>query len=215
MTFPRRTLAALAFCLAAALPAGAQVARTPEPAPAAAATPVPAPAPGPRVALETNQGRIVLELYPRQAPRTVANFLAYARAGHYNGTVFHRAIAGVLVQGGGFTVDLQPKPERAPVPNEATNGLRNTRGTVAAARRPSVAGSAGAQFFINLRDNPAFDRHADAPDAATGYAVFGRVIDGLDVADRIAALPTAAHAPFAADVPVVPVVIERTDLLTP
>jgi cyclophilin family peptidyl-prolyl cis-trans isomerase len=167
------------------------------------------------VALETNQGRIVLELYPRQAPRTVANFLAYARAGHYNGTVFHRAIAGVLVQGGGFTVDLQPKPERAPVANEATNGLRNTRGTVAAARRPSVAGSAGAQFFINLADNHGFDRRADAPDEATGYAVFGRVIDGLEVADRIAALPTAPRAPFAADVPLVPVVIERTDLLNP
>src|SRR5690349_7005444 len=102
MTFPRRPLAVLAFCLAAALPAGAQAPRTPEPAPAP--VPEPAPAPGRRVALETNQGRIVLELYPRQAPHTVANFLAYARAGHYSGTVFHRAIAGVLVQGGGFTV---------------------------------------------------------------------------------------------------------------
>jgi cyclophilin family peptidyl-prolyl cis-trans isomerase len=230
MTFSRRLLAALALCLCAAFCAAATtrvaapVAR-PAPAPvsgaatepaaaAAAATPLaPRPAPLPRVALETSLGRIVIELYPHQAPATVANFLDYARNGHYNGTVFHRAIYGVLVQGGGFTVDLQPKPEREPVGNEATNGLRNTRGTLAAARRPGDRNSAGAQFFINLGDNHAFDRRGDAPDEATGYCVFGRVIDGLDVADRIAALPTTARAPFAADVPVVPVVIERTDLL--
>ena len=229
MTFRRRTLAALFLCLCAAWPVAATtrapaVRTAPAPTssavvdPAAAATdPViaPAPAPLPRVALETSLGRIVLELYPRQAPATVANFLDYATKGHYNGTVFHRAIPGVLVQGGGFTVDLQAKPERAPVGNESTNGLRNTRGTLSAARRPGVRGSAGAQFFINLGDNRDFDRRADTPDEATGYCVFGRVIDGLDIADRIAAQPTAARAPFAADVPVVPVVIERTDLLPP
>jgi len=129
--------------------------------------------------------------------------------------VFHRAIYGVLVQGGGFTPDLQAKPERKPVENEAGNGLRNTRGTLAAARRPSVADSAGAQFFINLGDNPGFDRHAPEPPEASGYAVFGRVIDGLDVADRIAALPTAARAPFDQDVPVTPVIIERAEVLPP
>lgn len=231
MTFPRRLLAALCLCLCLPLPAAATTrtpaatvrptpATTPPAAPAAATeavvTPVPAaPAALPRIALETTLGRIVLELYPQQAPATVANFLDYAAKGHYNGTVFHRAIQGVLVQGGAFTVDMQPKPERAPVGNESTNGLRNTRGTLAAARRPSDRGSAGAQFFINLRDNPAFDRRADAPDEATGYCVFGRVIDGLDIADRIAALPTTARAPLAADVPVVAVVIERTDLLVP
>ena len=241
MTFPRRLFAALALCLAAAMPASATTraptatapaVRTPAApvAPANAANPADVPAadgqalvpaveppvpPAPRVALETSFGRIVLELYPRQAPATVANFLAYARLGHYDGTVFHRAIAGVLLQGGGFTVDLQPKPERAPVRNEAGNGLRNTRGTLVAARRPGQADSAGAQFFINLRDNPAFDRRAEAPDAATGWCVFGRVIEGLDVADRIAAQPTGARAPFAGDVPLAAVVIERTDLLPP
>lgn len=187
---------------------------------ALAVVPVPAPvavpvAPAPRVALETSLGRIVLELYPQRAPATVANFLAYARGGHYNGTVFHRAIYGVLVQGGGFTPDLQPKPERDPVANEAANGLRNTRGTIAAARRHAVADSAGAQFFINLGDNASFDRKAPEPAEASGYCVFGRVIDGLDVADRIAALPTAARDPFDADVPVTPVVIESTEILPP
>jgi cyclophilin family peptidyl-prolyl cis-trans isomerase len=203
----RRRFAALLFCLSIAPLANAALR-----APVAPAVP-PAPSAGPRVALETNLGRIVLELYPAQAPVTVANFLAYARQGHYNGTVFHRTIPGVLVQAGGFTLDLQPKPERAPIANEAGNGLRNTRGTLAAARRPSVADSAGAQFFINLRDNPGFDRRAAQPDEASGYCVFGRVIDGLEVADRIAAVPTAARAPFAGDVPVEPVIIERTEVL--
>jgi cyclophilin family peptidyl-prolyl cis-trans isomerase len=212
MDFRRQCLAAFAFCLAAH-PAAATV---PVAAPVAApVAPIPAPPPAPRVEFDTSLGRIVLELYPRSAPKTVANFLAYARAGHYNGTVFHRAIYGVLVQGGGFTPDLQAKPELKPVPNEAGNGLRNTRGTIAAARRPSVADSAGAEFFINLGDNAAFDRRAPEPAEASGYAVFGRVIDGLDVADRIAALPTSARAPFAQDVPLTPVVIESTQILPP
>src|SRR5688572_17849003 len=179
MILHRRRFAALFCCLLPAL----AVATVPVPAPAntpAVAPPivpvVTAPRrPPPRVALETSVGRIVLELYPQQAPETVANFLEYARGGHYNGTVFHRAIAGVLVQGGAFTPDLQAKPERDPVANEAGNGLHNTRGTLAAARRPSVADSAGAQFFINLRDNTAFDRRAEAPAEAGGYTVFGRV----------------------------------------
>ena len=212
MTLRRRLLAALLCCLAtglalAVVPSGL----TPTEPPVMTVAPPPAP----RVALETSLGRIVLELYPQRAPKTVANFLAYARSGHYNGTVFHRAIYGVLVQGGGFTPDLQPKPERDPVASEAGNGLRNTRGTLAAARRHSVADSAGAQFFINLGDNASFDRQAPEPPEASGYCVFGRVIDGLDVADRIAALPTAARGPFDADVPVVPVVIESTEILPP
>jgi cyclophilin family peptidyl-prolyl cis-trans isomerase len=207
--FGRRTLAALLCCLVPAF--AAATVRTPDVATTAPAAPVAQP--GPRIALDTTLGRIVLELFPQQAPATVANFLQYAREGHYNGTVFHRTVYGVLIQGGGFTPDHQPKPERKPVANEAGNGLRNTRGTLAAARRPAVAASAGAQFFINLGDNREFDRRAPAPDAASGYAVFGRVIDGLDVADRIAALPTSARAPFAGDVPVTPVVIERTEIL--
>jgi cyclophilin family peptidyl-prolyl cis-trans isomerase len=211
MTLRRRAFAALLCCLVTGL--ALAVVPVPSPSPAIeAVTPAP---PSPRVALETSLGRIVLELYPQRAPETVANFLAYARSGHYNGTVFHRAIYGVLVQGGGYTPDLQPKPERQPVANEAGNGLRNTRGTIAAARRHQVADSAGAQFFINLGDNASFDRQAPEPAEASGYCVFGRVIEGLDVADRIAALPTAAREPFDADVPVTAVVIESTEILPP
>ncbi|MGH8028713.1 MAG: peptidylprolyl isomerase [Arenimonas sp.] len=209
MDFQRRLLAALLCCLGT----GLAMAVVPV-APPAVESVAPA-APAPRVALETSQGRIVLELYPQHAPETVANFLEYARSGHYNGTVFHRAIYGVLVQGGGFTPDLQPKPERQPVANEAGNGLRNTRGTLAAARRPAVDESAGAQFFINLRDNGDFDRHASGGTEAGGYCVFGRVIDGLDVADRIAALPTGARDPFDADVPLTAVVIDSAQILPP
>jgi cyclophilin family peptidyl-prolyl cis-trans isomerase len=211
MDFRRRLCAAFLACLAL----GPAVAETPVAAPVVApAVVAPAP-PSPRVAFETSLGRIVVELYPQRAPKTVANFLGYVRAGHYNGTVFHRAIYGVLVQGGGYTPDLQPKPEHQPVANEAGNGLRNTRGTIAAARRHAVADSAGAQFFINLGDNVDFDRRAPEPAEASGYAVFGRVIDGLEIADRIAALPTSARDPFAGDVPVTPVVIESTEILPP
>jgi cyclophilin family peptidyl-prolyl cis-trans isomerase len=218
MILRRRRFAALLCCLLPAL--ALATVRAPAPTTPTAAPPIlpditaPRRAP-PRVALETSMGRIVLELYPQQAPKTVANFLEYARSGHYNGTVFHRAIAGVLVQGGAFTPDMQPKPERDPVASEAGNGLHNTRGTLAAAGRPGVAASAGAQFFINLRDNAGFDRRAEQPPEAGGYTVFGRVIDGLDVADRIAARPTVARAPFAGDVPVAPVIIERTEILPP
>jgi cyclophilin family peptidyl-prolyl cis-trans isomerase len=220
MTWTVRAIAALLCLCCLSAPLRAQVrAPTPAPMPATPTGPVlitaPLPRPAPRVALETSQGRIVLELYPQQAPATVANFLEYARAGHYNGTIFHRAIAGVLLQGGAFTPDLQPKPERAPVANEAGNGIPNTRGTLAAARRPSVADSAGAQFYINLADNRGFDRKAPTPPEASGFAVFGRVIDGLEVADRIAALPTGPRAPFTADVPLLPVVIEHVELLPP
>ena len=224
MNFRRRAFAALLCCLGtglalAVVPVPAPVVVPVAPAPPTGLTPaaptmVPVATPSsPRVALETSLGRIVLELYPQRAPATVANFLAYARSGHYNGTVFHRAIYGVLVQGGGYTPDLQPKPERTPVESEAGNGLRNTRGTIGAARRPVLADSAGAQFFINLGDNASFDRHAAEPAEASGYCVFGRVIDGLEVADRIAALPTGAREPFDADVPITPVVIETTEIL--
>ena len=169
----------------------------------------------PRVRLVTTMGEIVLELDAAAAPRTVENFLAYAREGHYNGTVFHRVVPGLLVQGGGFTPDLQPKPTRAPVPNEAGNGLSNLRGTVAAARDRGVSESATTQFFINLADNPEFDpRPGDSPYTA-GYAVFGRVVLGMDVLERIAAVPTGAQGPFPAWVPATPVLIERVDLLDP
>ena len=133
-----------------------------------AAPSVPVPVAGPRVSLETSLGKVVIELYPEKAPRTVANFLAYVRDGHYNGTVFHRVISNLLIQGGAFTPDLQQKPERAPIANEANNGLSNLRGTVAAARRPSEKDSATAQFFINTVDNRQLDFRGEAPPVATG-----------------------------------------------
>lgn len=173
------------------------------------------PGPAPRVRLVTSLGEITLELDAVAAPRTVANFLAYARDGHYNGTVFHRVVPGLLVQGGGFTPDLQPKPTRAPVPNEAGNGLSNRRGTIAAARDRGVADSATTQFFINLADNPAFDRKDEQGPYTSGYAVFGRVVQGMEVLDRIAAVPTGAQGPFTGWVPQVPVVIERVVVLPP
>ena len=181
-------------------------------APAQLLPPPPA-AIGPRVALQTSLGKIVLELYPDKAPRTVANFLSYVRDGHYNGTVFHRVIADLLVQGGAFTSDLQPKPDRAPIVNEANNGLSNLRGTISAARRASEKDSATAQFFINTVDNRQFDYRSDANAYSTGYCVFGRVIEGMDVLDKIRAVPTAAKAPFAADVPTTPVIIERAEVV--
>ena len=188
-------------------------------APAAAFTPVPvaaptAPAP-PRVLLVTSEGEITIELDAAAAPATVENFLAYARDGHYNGTTFHRAIPGLLVQGGAFTPDLQQKPSRAPVASEAGNGLSNRRGTLAAARDRGVVDSATAQFFINLADNPKFDQTDPASAYTAGYTVFGRVLQGLEVVDRIAAVPTRAQGPFPAWVPEVPVVIERVQVLDP
>jgi cyclophilin family peptidyl-prolyl cis-trans isomerase len=170
---------------------------------------------GPRVALETSMGRVVVELYPEKAPRTVANFLGYVRDGHYNGTIFHRVIADLLIQGGAFTPDLQQKPERAPIPNEANNGLSNLRGTLSAARRNGQKDSATAQFFINTVDNSQFDFRGEATDALTGYCVFGRVVEGMDVVDKIRAVPTAARPPFPADVPATAVVIERAEVVEP
>ncbi len=185
-------------------------------APAPAAEPAPVVAANlQRVLLVTSMGEILVELDATAAPATVANFLAYAREGHYNGTVFHRVIPGLLVQAGAFTPDLQQKPSRVPVASEAANGLLNTRGTLAAARDRGVVDSATAQFFFNLVDNPKLDRSADDSPYTAGYTVFGRVLQGLEVVDRIAAVPTGAQGPFPAWVPVVPVVIERVQLLDP
>jgi cyclophilin family peptidyl-prolyl cis-trans isomerase len=204
----RPVLLMLLACLA--FPALAQSERTAVELPGA-----PAVAAGPRVALETSMGRIVVELYPEKAPRTVANFLSYVRDGHYNGTVFHRVIADLLVQGGAFTPDLEQKPERAPIPNEANNGLSNLRGTISAARRPVDKDSARAQFFINTVDNRQFDFRSDATPALTGYCVFGRVVEGMDVVDKLRLVPTAARPPLASDVPVTPVLVERAIVVEP
>ena len=205
---PRALLLFLVACFAA--PAVAQHQVTDLAAPSAAA-----PVAGPRVALETGMGRIVLELYPEKAPRTVANFLAYVREGHYNGSIFHRVIADFLIQGGAYTPDLQHKPERAPIPNESNNGLSNLRGTLSAARRASEKDSATAQFFINTVDNRQLDYRGATTPVMTGFCVFGRVVEGMDVVDKIRAVPTAARPPFPADVPITAVVIERASVIEP
>lgn len=149
----------------------------------ALALPVAGAAQNPRVALDTSAGKIVIELDAAKAPKTVANFLKYAKSGFYNGTIFHRVIAGFMVQGGGFTADMKEKETGASVPNEAANGLPNDRGTIAMART-SDPHSATSQFFINLKAND-FLNKAKAQDG-WGYTVFGKVVEGMDVVDKIA-----------------------------
>jgi peptidyl-prolyl cis-trans isomerase B (cyclophilin B) len=161
----------------------------------------------PRVRLETNKGVIVVELDPAKAPKTVDNFLQYVRAKYYDGLIFHRVIKGFMIQGGGVTIDYKPKATRPPIVNEAGNGLRNLRGTIAMARTGEVDSATG-QFFINHKDNPFLD-HSDNSPQGFGYCVFGRVVEGMDVVDKIAAIPTGAGGPFASDVPVQPVMIQR------
>jgi peptidyl-prolyl cis-trans isomerase A (cyclophilin A) len=178
----------------------------------AADAPASAADPAPRVSMRTNHGDILLELYPDKAPTTVANFLQYVRDGHYNGTIFHRVIDGFMIQGGGYTVDLQLKPTRASIPNEANNGVSNQRGTITMARTTEPH-SAQAQFFINVVDNPRLDFVSEQNNFTWGYATFGRVVDGMDVVDRIRAVETGAQGPLAKDVPKQPVVIERAEVV--
>lgn len=167
----------------------------------------------PQVTMRTNLGEIVFELYPDKAPKTVANFLQYVNSNYYNGTIFHRSIDKFIVQGGGFTPDLQYKPTAfAPIPNEADNGLKNERGMLAMARTYDP-NSATSQFFINLDDNKFLNFHRPLPDYY-GYCVFGKVIKGMDVAKKIGALPTGAAGPLPSDVPVEPVVIEEMAMTT-
>ncbi len=158
----------------------------------------------PVVTMETSLGTIRLELFPDKAPVTVKNFLNYVRDGFYNGTVFHRVIDGFMIQGGGFTADMKEKPNGAPIVNEAANGLGNDRGTIAMARTPDPD-SARSQFFINLVNNNGLNR--PMPDGH-GYAVFGRVIRGMDVVDRIASVRTGVRKGMR-DVPLEPVVIRE------
>lgn len=164
----------------------------------------------PRVRMQTSLGDIVIELFPDKAPKTVANFLQYVKDGFYDGTIFHRVIADFMIQGGGYSADFERKPTRAPIINEADNGLRNARGTIAMARTFEPH-SATAQFFINVVDNPALDHTADTP-RGWGYAVFGRVIGGMDVVDAIRQVPTGRAGPFPSDVPLKPVVITKVTL---
>ncbi len=195
----RRTLtrwvAGAALAIAAALPASAQPT-----SPGTAA---------PRVKLETSLGVIMLELDAQKAPKTVANFVQYVKDKHYDGTVFHRVIDGFMIQGGGFTADMQQKPTRASIPNEADNGLKNLPLTVAMARTNDPH-SASAQFFINIADNR-FLNHTQPTLNGWGYAVFGKVVAGADVVDKIRQVRTGNRGMFE-NVPSTPVTILKATL---
>ena len=146
----------------------------------------------PHVVLDTTMGQIEVELFQEQAPISTKNFLEYVEKGHYNGTIFHRVINNFMIQGGGFTKDMSQKPTAAPIKNEATNGLKNEKYTLAMART-SVVDSATAQFFINVKDND-FLNHTSPDPRGYGYAVFGKVVAGQDVVDKIKAVPTGTKA---------------------
>ena len=162
----------------------------------------------PSVEMRTSAGTLVIELNAEKAPLTVDNFLGYVKDGYYNGTIFHRVIEGFMIQGGGFTKDMSEKSTRAPIVNEAKNGLSNQRGTIAMARRGDP-NSATAQFFINHRDTSS---QLDYPRNGGGYAVFGKVVAGMDVVDKIAKRPTGNRGMYQ-DVPLETVVIESVKLI--
>jgi cyclophilin family peptidyl-prolyl cis-trans isomerase len=165
----------------------------------------------PMVVLETSLGVIKVELYPDKAPVSVKNFLAYVKEGHYDGLIFHRVIRDFMVQGGGFTKEMRERgSKRPPIKNEADNGLKNERGTLAMART-SVVDSATAQFFINVVNNDFLNHRAKTPQGY-GYAVFGKVTEGMDVVDKIRAVPTGNSGMFQ-DVPVQPVTITKATVL--
>ncbi len=162
----------------------------------------------PHVLLKTSMGEIVVELYPAKAPKSVENFLSYVKSGHYQNTIFHRVINGFMIQGGGFDKDMNQKPTRAPIENEAKNGLKNEAYTLAMARTMDPH-SASAQFFINVKDN----RFLDYPGQdGWGYSVFGRVVNGKDVVDKIKAVPVASKG-MHQDVPAKPVLIESASVI--
>jgi peptidyl-prolyl cis-trans isomerase A (cyclophilin A) len=196
MTAITRRVAALALGAAAtlaALPAAAQEA--------------------PRVKFNTSAGDFVVEVYPDKAPKTVANFLQYVKDKHYDGTVFHRVIDNFMVQGGGYDANYSQKPTRPPVPHEgqealARGGPRNVEGTLAMART-NDPNSASSQFFINVKDNAFLDPAPQKP----GYTVFGKVVSGMDVINKMKAMPTGAAGPFPSDVPKTPIVIRLAEIV--
>jgi len=172
--------------------------------------PAPEPAAGnPVVVMQTTVGDITIELFKDRAPVSVENFLQYVRDGFYEGTIFHRVKPGYVVQGGGYTAAMVEKSTRPPIQNEATNGLKNVRGTVAMARTRALR-SATSQFYINLANNTQLDHRGYAPEDF-GYAVFGRVLSGMEVVDRIASVPTGYAGPHA-DVPRTPIVIQKVTI---
>jgi cyclophilin family peptidyl-prolyl cis-trans isomerase len=162
----------------------------------------------PRVEMQTSLGNMIIELDAEKAPVTVDNFLKYVNEGHYNGTIFHRVIDGFMIQGGGFTPSMEEKPTGESIRNEAGNGLKNQRGTIAMARRPDPH-SASAQFFINHRDNAALDHPGHD---GWGYAVFGKLVQGTEVLDKIAKVPTGNRSGHQ-DVPLEPVLIQSVVVL--
>ena len=218
--FRFRFLAALAISAGLFLPVHAQQ-------PAAKAAPAAAAGSGPRVLFATSAGDITLELDPDHSPKTVANFMQYVKAGHYDGTIFHRVIDSFMIQGGGFTQDMKEKNTRAPIPLESNNGLQNKRGTVAMART-NDPNSATAQFFINVADNEFLNyrkfesdttvetrggpRLVPAGTVVDGYAVFGRVVAGMEVVDKIRAVPTGNSGPMQ-NVPTQAVIIKSAKIV--
>jgi cyclophilin family peptidyl-prolyl cis-trans isomerase len=163
----------------------------------------------PQITIKTNHGNILIEVYPEKAPKTVANFLSYVKDGFYNKTIFHRVIDNFMIQGGGFTASMVEKPTKAPIINEADNGLLNETGTLAMARTNDPH-SATSQFFINLRDNHFLDYQLPQPDAM-GYCVFGRVLTGMDVVREIAVTPTTYIDGYQ-NVPKAPIIIEEINI---
>lgn len=167
----------------------------------------------PIVVLHTNAGDIKIQLFAEKAPQTVGNFLQnYASRGFYEETIFHHVEPGMMLIGGGFTADLQPKPTRAAIYNESRNKLPNKKGTIAMIHQPEEVHSATSQFFVNLQDNPEFDFQPGETSDEFGYCVFGQVVEGMDVVERIASQPTAAHGDFPS-VPTETVMIERVERL--
>ena len=205
----RQTFQIRAFCIAATLACGGHLAGAQD---AASETST-----APEVELDTTEGKIIIELNPEKAPKTVANFLEYVESGHYEGTVFHRVIPNFMIQCGGMDKNLKEKETKPPVRNEAGNGLKNKKYTVAMARTNDPH-SATCQFFISTADNPFLDR--DDASGNAGYAVFGRVVKGLDVVDKIGATQTYARpnpafpAMLMRDVPVTPIVIKSVKVLS-
>ena len=208
------------FSLASFAFVSAVFAQTPAAPAAPAVTPAPVaasptlPLPPPRVLLSTSMGDITIELNPERAPITVENFLGYVRAGQYDGTVFHRVIPDFMVQGGGYMTSLAYKQTRAPIKNEANNGLKNLRTTVAMARLGDPD-SASSQFFINVMDNAQLNYTGPQDGRTWGYAVFGKVVSGMEVVDKIRYVPTNNDTPDFQNKPVESVVIQKATVVPP
>jgi cyclophilin family peptidyl-prolyl cis-trans isomerase len=205
--FRRITLAALAAAIALPLAAAGKPEK--QSCESAVQSALKGETPMKKVKLTTSMGAITIELDPK-APVSAENFARYVDSGHYNGTIFHRVIDGFMIQGGGFTKDMQQKPTQAPIKNEAGNGLKNDKYTLAMART-GVVDSATAQFFINVKDNDFLNHTNDTPQGF-GYAVFGKVVEGKDVVDKIAKVATGDKGPHQ-NVPTTPVVIEKAECL--